>query len=198
MKGNKIDTNLVKQLRELTSAGIMDCKEALIESNGQIEKAINILRKKGAELVVKKASRTTKEGRIEAYIHHGGKIGVLVEVDCETDFVAKNEDFKHFLKDIAMQIAASNPRYVAREDVSVDILENERQIIKAQIKGKSTQLIESQIPVKLEKFYQQVCLLEQPFIKDEKIFIKDLLASLVGKIGENIIIKRFVRFQVGA
>jgi elongation factor Ts len=132
-------------------------------------------------MATKKASRQTKQGHIEAYIHHGGKIGVLLEVDCETDFVAKNEDFKKFAKDIAMQIAAACPRYISREEVPVSVLESERDIIKASV----------------EKFYQQACLLEQPFIRDEKVFIKDLLAALVGKIGENIIIKRFVRFQVG-
>ena len=194
---DKLDMNLVKQLRELTSAGIMDCKQALSEAGNDIETAVNLLRKKGAEMASKKASRATKEGRIEAYIHHGGKIGVLVEVSCETDFVAKNEDFKHFIKDIAMQIAAANPRYINREEVPVEVLETEREIIKEQIKGKPSQVVEKAIPGKLEKFYQQACLLEQPFIKDEKVFIKDLLASLVGKIGENIIIKRFTRFQVG-
>lgn len=165
----KLDTDLVRQLREKTGAGIMDCKAALIESGGDIEKAVTGLRKKGVEMATKKAARTTREGRVEAYIHHGGKIGVLLEVNCETDFVARNEDFKSFLKDVAMQIAAANPRYISREEV----------------------------PGKLEKFYQQACLLEQPFIRDEKVFIKDLLASLIGKIGENITIRRFARFQVG-
>lgn len=193
----KIDTDLVRQLREATSAGIMDCKDALIESAGDMQKAIEILRKKGVEMATKKAQRTAKDGRIEAYIHHGGKIGVLLEVGCETDFVAKNEEFKHFMKEVAMQIAAANPRYIRREDVPVEVLETERQIIKAQMKAKPAQVVEKAMPGKLEKFYQQACLLEQPHIKDEKVFIKGLLASLIGKIGENIIVRRFVRFQVG-
>jgi len=181
----KLDMDLVRQLREKTSAGIMDCKAALAEAGNDIEKAIEILRKKGAEMATKKATRETKQGHIEAYIHHGGKIGVLIEVDCETDFVAKNEDFRRFAKDVAMQIAATSPRYISREDVPVNVLEAEREIIKEQKKGS------------LEKFYQQACLLEQPYIKDEKIFIKDLLSVLVGKIGENMLIKRFTRFQIG-
>lgn len=194
----KLDMDLVRQLREKTGAGIMDCKSALIESGGDIEKAITSLRKKGVEMAAKKATRATKEGRVEAYIHHGGKIGVLLEVNCETDFVARNEDFKNFLKDVAMQIAAANPRYISREEVPVEILEAEREIIKEQLKGKPAAAIEKAVPGKLEKFYQQACLFEQPFIRDEKVFIKDLLASLIGKIGENITIRRFVRFQVGA
>lgn len=181
----KLDMDLVRQLREKTSAGIMDCKAALMDSGNNIEKAIEILRKKGAEMATKKAARQTNQGHVEAYIHHGGKIGVLLEVDCETDFVAKNEDFRRFAKDVAMQIAATSPRYISREDISESVLEKEREIIKEQKKAS------------LEKFYQQACLLEQPYIKDEKIFIKGLLAALVGKIGENIIIKRFARFQVG-
>ena len=180
-----INMDLVRQLRESTSAGILDCKAALSEAGGDIEKAVAILRKKGAQMATKRASRETKQGHVEAYIHHGGKIGVLLEVDCETDFVAKNEDFRRFAKDCAMQIAAASPRYISRDEVPVSALEAERDIIKEQMKGD------------IEKFYQQACLLEQPFIKDEKAFIKDILAALVGKIGENIIIKRFVRFQVG-
>jgi elongation factor Ts len=193
----KLDMDSVRELREKTSAGIMDCKAALAESGNDIEKAIEILRKKGAEMATKKATRETKQGHIEAYIHHGGKIGVLIEVDCETDFVAKNDDFRRFAKDVAMQIAATSPRYISREEVPVSVLEAEREIIKEQMKGKPAQVVEKAVPGKLEKFYQQVCLLEQPYIKDEKIFIKDLLAALVGKIGENMLIKRFTRFQIG-
>lgn len=196
MKG-KLDMDSVRQLREMTGAGIMDCKEALIESGGDVQKAVAALRKKGIEMASKRVSRTAKEGRVEAYIHHGGKIGVLVEIACETDFVAKNEDFRHFAKELAMQIAAANPRYISRDEVPVEVLEAERQILKAQLKGKPSQAIEKAMPGKLEKFYQQACLLEQPFIRDEKIFIKDMLASLVGKIGENIAVRRFARFQVG-
>lgn len=192
-----INMDLVRQLREATSAGILDCKAALNEAGGDIEKAVAVLRKKGAQMATKKASRETRQGHVEAYIHHGGKIGVLLEVDCETDFVAKNEDFRRFAKDCAMQIAAASPRYISRDEVPVSMLEAERDIIKEQMKGKPAQIVEKAVPGRLEKFYQQVCLLEQPFIKDEKAFIKDILAALVGKIGENIIIKRFVRFQVG-
>lgn len=181
----KLDTELVRQLREKTSAGMMDCKAALADAGNDLEKAIELLRKKGAEMATKKAQRATNHGCVEAYIHHGGKIGVLLEIDCETDFVAKNEDFRRFAKDVAMQIAATSPKHILREEISNKVLEAEREIIKEQKKGS------------LEKFYQQVCLLEQPFIKDEKVFIKDILAALVGKIGENIIIKRFVRFQIG-
>jgi elongation factor Ts len=193
----KLDMDSVKQLREMTGAGIMDCKCALTEADGNIEKAVSILRKKGVELAAKKASRASKDGRVEAYIHHGAKIGVLVEVSFESDFVARNEDFKRFIKDIAMQIAAANPRYISREQVPVDVLEAEREIVKAQMKGKPANVIDKAVPGKLEKFYQQSCLLEQPFIKDDKVFIKDILASLIGKIGENISIKRFIRYQVG-
>lgn len=192
-----INMDLVRQLREKTSAGILDCKAALSEAGGDIEKAVAILRKKGAQMATKKASRETKQGHIEAYIHHGAKIGVLLEVDCETDFVAKNDDFRRFVKDCAMQIAATSPRYISRDEVPISVLESERDIIKEQMKGKPAQIVEKAVPGRLEKFYQQVCLLEQPFIKDEKVFIKGLLAALVGKIGENTIIKRFVRFQVG-
>lgn len=193
----KLDMDLVRQLREKTSAGIMDCKAALAESDNNVDKAIELLRKKGAEMVTKKSQRTTNQSHIEAYIHHGGKIGVLVEVGCETDFVAKNEDFRRFAKDLAMQIAASSPKYVSREEVPAAALEAEREILKEQMEGKPVQAVEKAMPGKMEKFYQQICLLEQPFIRDPKIFIKDILASLVGKIGENIIIKRFARFQVG-
>lgn len=196
MKG-KLDMDSVRQLREMTGAGIMDCKEALIESGGDVQKAVAALRKKGVQMALKKASRTAKEGRVEAYIHHGGKIGVLVEIACETDFVAKNEDFRHFAKELTMQIAAANPRYISRDDVPVDVLEAEREIIKGQLKDKPPAAVEKAMPGKLEKFYQQACLLEQPFIRDEKVFIKDMLASLVGKIGENIVVRRFARFQVG-
>ena len=193
----KLDTELVRQLREKTSAGMMDCKTALADSGGDLDKAIELLRKKGAEMATKKSQRATNNGCVEAYIHHGNKIGVLIEVNCETDFVAKNEDFKRFVKDAAMQIAATSPKYISREEVPVSVLETEREIIKEQMKGKPANIVEKAVPGRLEKFYQQSCLLEQPFIKDEKIFIKDILAALIGKIGENIIVKRFVRFQIG-
>lgn len=187
----------IKKLRDKTNAGVVDCKKALKESNGDVEKAIEILRKQGAALASKKVGRATKEGRIESYIHLGGKIGVLVEVGCESDFVARNDDFKTFVKNLAMQIAASNPIYVRTEDVPESAVKKETEIIKAQLAGKPTAAAEKIIEGKLRKFYEDACLLEQPFIKDPNMKIKDVLNSMVGKIGENIIIKRFVRFQVG-
>lgn len=171
----------IKKLREKTSAGIMDCKKALKEAKGSIEKAIEILRKKGIKLARDKSSRAAKEGCVESYIHMNGKIGVLIEVNCETDFVARNEEFKTFIKDMTMQIAASNPKYVKREDIPRDVLEKEKEILSG----------------KLEKFYEETCLLEQPFVKDPKVKIKDLLHSLIAKIGENIVIRRFTRYRLG-
>ena len=188
----------VKKLREKTNAGVVDCKKALKESNGDVEKAIEILRKQGASLASKKVGRAAKEGRIESYIHlGGGKIGVLVEVNCESDFVARNDDFKTFVKDVAMQIAASNPIYVRKEDVTEAAVQKETEIIKAQLVGKPAQAIDKIIEGKLAKFYEEACLLEQPFIKDTNLKIKDVLTSMIAKIGENIIIRRFVRYQVG-
>lgn len=187
----------IKKLRDKTNAGVVDCKKALKESGGDIEKAIEILRKNGAALATKKVGRLTKEGRIESYIHLGGKIGVLVDVDCESDFVARNDDFKVFVKDLAMQVAASNPIYVRKEDVSEDAVKKETEIIKAQLTGKPAAAAEKIIEGKLRKFYEDACLLEQPFIKDPNVKIKDVLTSMIAKIGENIVIRRFVRFQVG-
>ena len=165
----------IKQLRHLTSCGIIDCKKALKESGGDLEKAKDILRKRGLEIAANKADRQTREGRIESYVHLGNKIGVLVEVGCETDFVARNEDFISFTKDIAMQIAAAQPLYIRREDVPVDLIKDEEE----------------------EEYFKKNCLLEQLFIKDQSITIKDYLNSIIAKIGENIVICRFVRFQVG-
>lgn len=187
----------IKKLRDKTNAGVVDCKKALKESGGDVEKAIEILRKQGAALATKKVGRATKEGRIESYIHQGGKLGVLVEVDCESDFVARNDDFKLFVKDLAMQVAASNPIYVKREDVPDNAIKKETEIIKAQLTGKPQAAADKIIEGKLRKFYEDACLLEQPFIKDQNIKIKDILTSMIAKIGENIIIRRFVRFQVG-
>lgn len=187
----------VKNLREKTGAGMMDCKNALKESGGDAAKATEILRKKGLDKANKKAGRTTKEGRIGSYIHHGGKVGVLVEIDCETDFVAKNEDFKVFMKEVAMQIAAAHPLYVTREEVPGTLIEKEKEIIKEQIKDKPEQVQEKIISGKLEKFYEDICLMDQKFIKDDKKSVKALLGELVGKIGENIVVKRFSRFVVG-
>jgi len=187
----------IKRLREKTNAGIVDCKKALKESGGDIDKAIEVLRKQGISMASKKAGRAAKEGRIESYIHLGGKIGVLVEVNCETDFVARNDDFKTFVKDIAMQIAAANPIYVKREDVPDSAKSKETEIIKAQMKNKPAQAVDKILEGKLAKFYEEVCLLEQPFIKDTNIKVNDLLTSMIAKIGENIIIRRFMRYQVG-
>ena len=187
----------IKKLRDKTSAGVVDCKKALKESNGDIDKAIEILRKQGAVLASKKSGRTAKEGRIESYIHLGGKIGVLVEVNCESDFVARNDDFKAFVKDIAMQIAASSPLYLNKEDIPPEAIKKETEIIKAQVTGKPVAAIEKITEGKLNKFYEDVCLLEQPFLKDPNLKVKDVLTSMIAKIGENIVIKRFVRFLLG-
>ena len=187
----------IKRLREKTSAGIMDCKKALKEAKGEIDKAIEILRKKGIKLASEKSSRAAKEGRIESYIHMNGKIGVLVEVNCETDFVARNDDFKAFIKDITMQIAAASPKYVKREDVPSEILEKEKEILMAPIKNKPKEAIEKILAGKLEKFYEENALLDQPFVRDPKVKISELLNSLIAKIGENIVIRRFTRYQLG-
>lgn len=187
----------IKRLREKTNAGVVDCQKALRESNGDIDKAIEVLRKRGVALASKKSGRQAKEGRIESYIHLGGKIGVLVEVSCESDFVARNDDFKNFVRDIAMQIAASNPLYVRKEDVPEDAVKKETEIIKAQLQGKPAAAMDKIIQGKLTKFYDDACLLEQPFIKDSSMKVKDIVTSMIAKIGENIIIRRFVRYQVG-
>ncbi|OGW93841.1 MAG: translation elongation factor Ts [Omnitrophica bacterium RIFCSPLOWO2_12_FULL_45_13] len=187
----------IKKLRDKTSAGIVDCKKALKESGGDIDKAIEILRKRGAVLASKKAGRTAKEGRIESYIHLGGKIGVLVEVNCESDFVARNDDFKAFVKDIAMQIAASSPLYLKKEDVPAEAVKKETEIIRAQVTDKPAAAIEKITEGKLNKFFEDICLLEQPFIKDANLKVKDVLTSMIAKIGENIVIKRFARYLLG-
>lgn len=187
----------IKKLRDKTSAGIVNCKKALKESGGDIDKAIEILRKQGAVLASKKAGRTAKEGRIESYIHLGGKIGVLVEVNCESDFVARNDDFKAFVKDIAMQIAASSPLYLKKEDVPAEAIKKETEIIKAQVTDKPAAAIEKITEGKLNKFFEDICLLEQPFIKDTNLKVKDVLTSMIAKIGENIVIKRFARYLLG-
>lgn len=189
----------VKELREKTGAGMMACKDALRESEGNIEKAIEILRCKGIASAEKKQMREAREGQIESYIHTGGKLGVLVEVNCETDFVAKCDDFKYLCREIAMQIAALSPRYVAKEDVEEEVLLKEKDIYKTQLGnvGKPEKIIEKIIEGKLQKFYEQVCLLEQPYIREEKKKVKEVIAEVVGKIGENIKVKKFVRFKIG-
>src|SRR6184192_846269 len=193
----EIDPQLVKQLREKTNAGFMDCKRALVESAGDLEKAETILRTKGIASAGKKASRATKEGVVASYIHLQGKVGVLVEVNCETDFVARNENFREFVKDITLHIAAAHPLYVSRADVPGNLIEAEREIYKAQVKGKSENVSEKVVDGKLDKFYTTVCLLEQAFIKNPDVTIKDLLNGKIAELGENIVIRRFTRYLVG-
>jgi elongation factor Ts len=189
----------VKELREKTNAPMMDCKQALTESKGDIEGAIVILRKKGVATAAKKATRATSEGTVTSYIHAGGKIGVLVEVNCESDFVARTEDFKTLVHDVAMHIAATDPRYIRKEDVSADAFEKEKDIYRAQAAqtGKPAPVIEKIVEGKMGKFYEEVCLYEQPFIKDQTMTVHQLIATVVGKLGENISVRRFARFKVG-
>ncbi|GAB4248919.1 MAG: translation elongation factor Ts [Candidatus Methylacidiphilales bacterium] len=187
----------VKLLREKTNAGMMDCKRALEEAKGDLEEAEKILRKKLNLSASKKASREAKEGIIASYIHLGGKVGVLVEVNCETDFVARNESFREFVKDITLHIAAANPQYLTREEVPSAVIEQEREIAAAQVKDKPPAVVEKIVSGKLEKIFNTLCLLEQPFIKDTNRTIRDLVADKIGELGENIIIKRFVRFGLG-
>lgn len=190
---------MVKELREKTGVGIMECKAVLSEAKGDIEKAIELLRKKGLSMAAKKAGRTTTEGLVGSYIHTGGKIGVLVEIGCETDFVARTPDFQELVKEIAMQVAAANPQYVKREDIPEERIEMERDIYRAQAKetGKPDHVVEKIVDGKMEKYYSEVCLLEQPYIKDPSIKVQDLLSQKIAKLGENIVVKRFVRFQIG-
>lgn len=187
----------IRQLRDKTNAGVLDCKKALKEADGDFNKALELLRKKGISLAREKSSRIAKQGGVASYIHTNGSIGVLVEINCETDFVARNKDFRDFSKDISMQIAASNPHYISKNDVPADVVEKEAQIIKSQIKDKPQNVVDKITEGKLEKFYEEVCLLEQPFIKDPKIKIKDLLTALIARIGENIVVRRFTRYKLG-
>lgn len=193
-----ITADSVKELREQTGAGLMDCKKALTEAGGSIEKAVDILRQKGLAMAAKKASREASEGVIGSYIHMD-KIGVLVEVNCETDFVAKTDDFRRLVKDIAMHIAASNPFYLKRDDIQPDVIEKEKNIYAVQITNKPPHVVEKIVEGKLEKFYTDFCLLEQIFVKDteQKKKVKDIITETVAKLGENIVVKRFVRFQLG-
>jgi elongation factor Ts len=194
-----ITAERVKELRERTGIGMMECKKALEEAGGEAEKAIEILRKKGHARAKDKAHRETSEGMVGSYIHMNGKIGVLVEVNCESDFVARNEEFKELLKNIAMHIAAARPKYIAPADVPADELEKEKDIIREQFKDskKPPQIVEKIVEGKLAKFYEEVCLLEQPFIKDDKTRIKDLLAAFIAKFKENTRVSRFARFEIG-
>ncbi|MEY2576770.1 MAG: elongation factor Ts [Verrucomicrobiota bacterium] len=193
----EIDPQLVKQLRDKTNAGIMDCKRALAETGGDLEKAEAVLRTKGIAGASKKASRATKEGIVASYIHLQGKVGVLVEVNCETDFVAKNEKFREFVKDITLHIAAAHPLYVNREEVPAQLIESEQAIYQAQVKGKPENVISKIVGGKLDKFYSTVCLMEQGFIKNPDQTVKELVASKIAELGENIVIRRFTRYLVG-
>jgi elongation factor Ts len=189
----------VKELREKSGAPMMDCKHALTEAKGNLEEAIVLLRKKGVSVAAKKATRVTSEGSVAHYIHAGGKIGVIVEVNCESDFVARTDDFKELVHDIAMHIAASDPKFVRKEDVTPEAFEREKDIYRAQAAatGKPPAVVEEIVAGKMEKFYEEVCLLEQPFIKDQTVSISQLVATKVGKLGENIAVRRFARFKVG-
>jgi elongation factor Ts len=195
----EISAAMVKQLREKTGAGMMDCKSALREVGGDMEKAIEFLRKKGLATAQKRAGRAMTEGTIQSYIHMNAKLGVLVEVNCETDFVAKNDDFLGFAKNIAMHIAASNPLGIAPEDIAQEVIEKEKEIYRAQAldMGKPENVLDKIVEGKLKKFYQDNCLMNQPYVRDPDITIADLLNELIAKIGENISIKRFVRYQIG-
>ncbi|MBC8246785.1 MAG: translation elongation factor Ts [Deltaproteobacteria bacterium] len=194
-----ISAAMVKELRDKTGAGIMDCKAALTESDGNIEAAIDFLRKKGIATAKKRAGRAASEGTIQSYIHMGGKIGVMVEVNCETDFVAKNDDFRDFAKNIAMHIAATNPVGITPEDVPEDIIEREKDIYRAQAleTGKPENILDKIAEGKLQKFFKENCLLQQPYVRDPDMTVEDLLNENIGKIGENITISRFCRFQIG-
>jgi elongation factor Ts len=195
----EISSQLVKDLRQRTGAGVMDCKAALNEAKGEMEAAIEYLRRKGLATAAKKAGRIATDGLVSAYIHAGGKIGVLVEVNCETDFVARTEDFQAFVKNIAMHIAAANPQYIRREEIQAEVLEREKRIYRTQAmdSGKPEKVIDKIVEGKLERFYSEVCLLEQTYVKDSDLTIKDVLDALIGKIGENIAVRRFARFQLG-
>jgi len=195
----QITSKMVKDLRDKTAAGMMDCKKALTETDGDVEKAVDLLRQKGLAVAAKRAGRATSEGVIETYIHAGGNLGVMVELGCETDFVAKNDDFRAFGRDIAMHIAAINPIAVSREEIPGDVVAREKEIYVQQAleSGKPEAIVEKMVTGKIEKFISEVCLLEQQYVKNPDLTVQDLLNELVGKMGENISIKRFVRFQVG-
>src|SRR5207253_1081196 len=194
-----ISANQVKELREKTGAPMMDCKQALTEAKGDLEQAVVLLRKRGVSVAAKKAARVTSEGSVASYIHAGGKIGVLVEVNCESDFVARTDDFKDLVHNIAMHIAASDPKYIRKEDVTPEAFAREKEIYLAQAiaSGKPANIAEKMVAGKMEKFYEEVCLYEQPYIKEQTINISQLIASKIGKLGENISVRRFARFKVG-
>jgi elongation factor Ts len=195
----EISVELVKDLRQRTGAGVVDCKKALQEAKGNMDSAIDYLRRKGLATAAKKAGRIATDGLVSSYIHAGGKMGVLVEINCETDFVAKTEDFQSFVKNIAMHIAAANPQYIRREEIPEEFLEKERDIYRTQAldAGKPQKVIDKIVEGKMERFYSEVCLLEQTYVRDSDLTIKELLEALIAKIGENITIRRFTRFQLG-
>ena len=194
-----ISASSVKELRDMTGAGMMDCKRALQEADGNIEKAVEILREKGLSAAAKKAGRIAAEGVVESYIHMGGKIGVLVEVNCETDFVAKTAEFKSFVRDIAMHIAASNPTYLSKEEVPEDVINKEKEILRAQAlnEGKPEKIVDKMVEGRIAKYYKEICLLEQPFVKDTDKSVQDIVNEQVATIGEKIQIRRFVRYAMG-
>lgn len=196
---SEITAQMVKELREKTGAGMMDCKKALAENGGDVEKAIKSLREQGIATAAKKASRETREGLVYSYIHPGDKLGVLVEINCETDFVARNDDFRTFAKNIAMQIAAADPRVISREELSQAVIDAEKEIYRnqARLEGKPEKIMDKIIEGKIEKFYSEACLLEQPFIKDNDRTVADIVTDIISRIGENIKVRRFVRFRLG-
>jgi elongation factor Ts len=194
-----IQASAVKELREKTGAGMMDCKKALEETNGDLDEAQKVLRQKGITRAERRSHRETKEGLVESYIHPGGKIGVLIEINCETDFVAKTDEFKRLARDLAMQVAAADPISVSKEDLPADVVEREKEIYRAQAKetGKPDNIVEKIISGRLNKYFQEVCLLDQAFIKDADRSVRDLISEVAGKLGENIQVRRFARFQLG-
>ena len=193
-----ITAQMVNELRGVTGAGLLDCKKALTEANGNVEEATTILRKKGAASAAKKADRVAKEGIIESYIHVGGKVGVLIEVNCETDFVARNDEFRSFVKDLCLQIAAASPLCITREEIPEADVTKEREIAAAQVLGKPPAAVQKIVEGKLEKFYSTVCLIDQPFVKQPEKTVKEMLTHQIAKTGENIQIRRFVRYQLGS
>jgi elongation factor Ts len=195
----EISADLVKELRVKTGAGIMDCKQALKASSGNFEKAVDFLREKGLSAATKKSSRATKDGLVTSYIHMGGKVGVMIEVNCETDFVAKTEDFKTLTRDLAMHVAAMNPSFVKPEDVSEAVLAREKDIYRKQViaEGKPEKIADKIVEGKLKKYYEEVCLVKQKFIRDTNVTVEDLIKAMIAKTGENILVKRFVRYQLG-
>jgi len=194
----EIKAKMVGELRESTGAGLMDCKKALVESEGNIDKAVEILRKKGAATAAKKATREASEGLVNSYIHLGGKVGVLIEVNCESDFVAKTDDFKNFVRDIAMHVAATNPVCISREEIDPEIIKKEREIAEGQAEGKPPAAIEKIVEGKINKFLSESCLLEQAYVKNPDQTVQQVLTEKIATMGENMVIKRFARFQIGA